>query len=189
MSSIMEFFDENVKTDGVTEAVYASLFKGNNLVLNEDIDDDSIGVIINQIQVLAADNKDPITIRVNTDGGCVYNFLRLYDVCRAVKNRIVIIAEGKAFSAGAFIVACCGDFSSCYKNTSFMLHEVSSWNYGKTSEVDIAHKEQLRVQNIIFGLLKKHTKMKQNDIDRFEFKDFWFNAATAKRLGIINKVI
>jgi len=184
-----ELFGKDKEVGDLENKVEISLFKKRELRLSEDVDDETITRIIKYARVLDKHNKKPITLYLNTNGGCAYNILRLYDSFSRLKSPIHTIVEGKAFSAGAFIAGIIGNKRSAYKNSSFMMHEVSSASYGKLSDAEVEVGETKRLQGIIFALLKQKTKMTPKDFYKFKNQDWYFDAKTAKKIGLIDEIL
>jgi len=177
------------RTD-VDERLELSFLKKRMIFLNSDVTDYNIDDVIKKLKILDTNKKEPILLSINTNGGCAYNILRVYDQIRRMKSPVDIVVEGKAFSAGAFITGICGRKRYATKNSSFMLHEISSFSWGKLTDQEIDLDETKRLQKTIINLLKKRCKLKKKDVERFtNNKDWNFTAKIAKKYNIIDEVL
>jgi ATP-dependent Clp protease protease subunit len=189
MSFFDDIFDEKID-DTHMDLVNKKFFKENTLFFDENVRQEGIGTLCKQILSIARDNNKPITIYLNTDGGDVYEFFRLYDVIQSISNKVHIIGQARLFSAGAWIVACAATGNRfCYPNSSFMLHQVSSVAIGKLTDIQNDFEETKRLQDNLISLLKKHTKLSDKDFEQLMHKDFYFDAKTAKKLGVVDKIL
>jgi len=187
----IELFGEpNTSNSETVEIIDKSLLKKNTIFLEGDVDEDSINDVIRRLLYISQNNKKPITIRLCTDGGDCYESIRLYDAVRRIKNKVNIVACGRVFSAGVFILACCATGTrAATRYTSFMTHEVSGWSIGKFSDMKVNLKETERVQKVMNSLIAKHSKLSLKEVKAMDVKDNYFDARLAKKIGIIDKVI
>ena len=184
-----ELFQEEKEMPDVTDFIDLDALKHKTLFLEGDIDEDTINATIRRLLFLSRHTKEPLTLRLCTDGGECYEALRLYDAIRQIKNPVNIIAAGRVFSAGVFILACCATGKrAATKNTTFMTHEVSSGAFGKFSDMKVSVAETERVQNLMNKLISQHTKMSVKQVEALDVKDNYFDARRAKRLGIIDVI-
>jgi ATP-dependent Clp protease protease subunit len=193
----MGFFDDEEYTDAKAREAEGKLHDDyKTLFLDGPIERDNISNLIKKLLLIAQNSHDEdttdeqITIYINTNGGSVYELLRLYDVCQSIKNPICTVVCGCAFSAGAWIAACCGTkgYRFANKNSVFMIHELSSGMWGKMSELDAEHAESKRLQELLNELLFEHTKFTKAKFKK-QRADYYFTPTVAKRLGVIDKVL
>lgn len=176
--------------DSINDKVEKTFLRENRIFYDTDVSQTSIGNLCKKILAISKRNYKDIYLHINSDGGDVYEFLRLYDTIHSIPNKVHIIGEGRLFSAGALIVACCATGKRyCHKHSSFMLHEISSGAIGKLHEMRNNIDEANRLQTILISLLKKKTKLKNIDYERLTHKDYYFDTKTAKKLGIVDKVL
>lgn len=177
-------------SDDLMDILRKKEFKDRVVSLNEGVDSDSIGDLITKLRILDDVEVKDIILRVNSNGGEVYEFLRLYDCIQKLQSKVHIINEGKAFSAGSWIVGCAATGKRyANANSTFMLHQVSSWAMGKCDELINEVEEVKRLQDILKGMLKKHTKMKKKHFQYLKEKDWYFDAKEAKKVGIIDVIL
>ena len=175
--------------EDIQSLIEKELYEGRALFFNDDVDDDSIKDLIMKITWLDFHNDFPITVYFNTDGGSVYNFLELYDFTHSIKSKVNIHITGRAFSAGALILACCatGERTSG-RNASFMIHNLSTWVGGSFAEVEDDYKECVRLTENMERLLAKHTKLTRKKVKALSSRNTYFDALTAREWGFIDRI-
>lgn len=178
------------RSEDLQDLIIKEFYELNTLFFNEEVDDDSIERLIHQILHIAVNSDEDIVIYVNTEGGDLYSVLMLYDAINSIKNKVTVIAQGKAMSAGAFMIACLGTKERvATKHTTFMIHEVSAWAGGKFTEAKSDFKEHERLQKLWEKLLLKHTKLNKGQIQELFVSDYYFDSKKALELGFIDRVI
>lgn len=159
--------------------------------LFDDIDNETVGMAIKGVQLMMMKSETtPITIFINSFGGCPYSSFALYDVLRSLPCMVKTINVGCCMSGGSLIFLA-GDERYCYENAVFMFHSVSSYAEGKvrldlkseTEECERIHKQMCEV-------LGENTKKSIKQWNKLiEHKDVYYRWKQAKRLGIVNDVI
>ena len=133
--------------------------------------------------------NDPITVLINSDGGDVYEALGIIDYIQGLSVKVNVIARGRAMSAAALILACTTGTRASSKMTSIMVHEISTANQGKASDIraNADHLESL--EDLTFELLAKHSKMDLDFWRKQARKDFYMTSATALEYGLIDTIL
>ena len=71
--------------------------------------------------------------------------------------KIATIVEGKAMSCGAVLFSCGHEgYRYVAKNATVMIHEVSSFAYGKNEEIKASVKEADRLNEKVFAIMAKN---------------------------------
>ena len=134
---------------------------------------------------------DIITMYINTPGGSVYDGLGLYDLMQYAKKKNIIIRTvniGKACSMGSILLmAGSKGYRESLPNCAIMIHEISTMDYGKTSELKDQMKELDRLQKIVNNIISECSDPKL--IELSERKDLWLDANEALEYKIIDKII
>ena len=78
-----------------------------------------------------------------------------------------------------------------YRNTTFMIHEISGCFVGKVADMEETVDETKRLNNVTFDIIKKETNITKSKLmDIYERKKDWFiTADEALELGIITEII
>lgn len=159
--------------------------------LTGEITEESVDRVVKELFYLDVMNQDRITLYLNTVGGDVYEVLTLYDAIRkCVRSKVDIVAQGKALSSGACIIAICATGKRyAGANATFMLHEASASASGKTTDMELDVKETKRIDQRVNGLIVRHTRLKTRDLTEKFLKNTYFTSQKALEYGIIDKIL
>ena len=135
----------------------------------------------------------PIYFDINSPGGCVYDGLAIYDFIREInmkgKHTIIAKLNGSVASMASVVMLACNE-RIAGKNTSFLIHSISSTEYGKLMDLVDSVKEIERLTNILHKIYIENTNLTEDvleDIDKLK-KDRWIDPTEALKLGLITKV-
>ena len=183
---------EERKLNAVTMDVFSRLLMDRIIFLGTAINSDVANIITGQL--LWLDSIDPgkeITMYINSPGGSVYDGLGLYDLMQYIQTKGIKIRTvniGQACSM-AFILLI-GGTKGCREslpNCSAMIHELSSGDFGTTSQFEDTAKEMRRVQTILNEIITKHSNAEL--IELCKRKDFWLSAEEALKYNVIDKIL
>lgn len=157
------------------------------VMLDEGIDEYSVGWIIRGIEkMIQMNDKEEITITINSYGGYVYDGLALYDCIESLPVNVKTYGTGKIMSCG-LIIFLAGDERSCSKRASFMAHSIAGGAWGKLHEMKTDVKETDRLNNILLNILAERSNKTFNWWKKeIEFKDRYYNLEKAKQLEFID---
>lgn len=139
-------------------------------------------------------NKSDITIFINTVGGDSSALSNIYDAMHMIKSPIKTICIGKAYSAGAFILAA-GTKGKRYitKNSFVMIHGLQCEFPGvfnedqKNSQIYYDFLNSLN-KNIL-KILAKHTGKTFKQISEDCKQDVYFDAKEAIKYGLVDHIL
>lgn len=132
----------------------------------------------------------PIELYLSTYGGGCYDGLALYDVIEASKTPIEVVCTGKIMSMG-IIVALGAKVRKGYRNTTFMIHQVSGVSIGTLRDMEETVAEVSRINDMLFKVIKSKTKVTEERLNQvIQQKSDWFiTAEEALELGILTEII
>jgi len=135
---------------------------------------------------------DPITIRLCSPGGSVFDGLALFDVIRDIRKIGVYIttyAVGYAASMASILLQA-GDHRRISRNTWFMVHEPSSIALGKASAL---HDEAALLQKLhrqLIGIAAERSTLTEKQVlARCNRKDWWMPASDAVKFGFADELV
>ena len=133
----------------------------------------------------------PIQVYLNSPGGYVYDGFAMHDV---VNKRDDLYCTGVglvASSALFFLLGFKRENRCAHKNTSFLIHQVSSWTAGTVADMEEDVKESKRLNEMIFDVILKNTNITKTQLEKVykQKKNWWADADEALKLGIIDKII
>ena len=99
-----------------------------------------------------------INIYIDSYGGMVYQGFGLISVMRECKTPIHTIVTGTAMSCG-FLIAICGHRRSCYADSTYMYHQISSDVSGTLKAIEDEFIEVSRLQNRMEEITLRTTKL------------------------------
>ena len=131
-----------------------------------------------------------IQILLSTYGGNVYDGLSLYDAIKNSKTDVDITCFGKIMSIG-IIILLSSKTRKAYRNTTFMIHELSSGVIGRLADMEESIDEAKRINKVLFDIIKKETKINPSLLDDIYIKkkDWFFTAEEALEMGLITEII
>ena len=171
--------------------IFSRLLKERIIFLGTQVNDEIANLIIAQLLFLEADDPDKdITFYINSPGGVVTAGLAIYDTMQYVKCDIATLCLGQAASMGAVLLAA-GAAGKRYAlpNARIMIHQPMGGFQGQATDIDIHAKEILRIRKDLNRILAGHTGQKIRKIQVDTERDFFLNAAEARKYGIIDKVL
>ncbi len=171
--------------------IFSRLLKERIIFLGTQVNDEIANLIIAQLLFLEADDPDKdITFYINSPGGVVTAGLAIYDTMQYVKCDIATLCLGQAASMGAVLLAA-GAAGKRYAlpNARIMIHQPMGGFQGQATDIDIHAKEILRIRKDLNRIMAGHTGQKIRKIQADTERDFFLNAAEARKYGIIDKVL
>lgn len=129
---------EQLPDPGLLE--YYRRLKDREILWNDDVDESMIEVsmCIRKWNIedkgKSVDERKPIKIFINSDGGDLNTIMNVVDMIELSKTPVITIALGKAYSAGGLLLMA-GDMRYIFKNTSCLIHDGSSGIYGTTGKM------------------------------------------------------
>lgn len=186
------FYLEMLSTDAI---------KNRRITLNDTIDEVEIYKAmyymdkirkIDEVDGMATNKRNPITIVCNTYGGQLYECLALIGkIERFIEDGYEIITEvtGKAMSCGQFILMC-GSKRRANRYATILVHQLSNWNVGNYSQMKVNYDEDARMQKFLNDLIIKKTKITQKMLDeKIKGLDWFLNSQEALELGMVDEIV
>lgn len=133
---------------------------------------------------------NPIEFYLCTYGGACYDGMALHDVIESSTTPVEVICTGKIMSMGV-IVTLGAKVRKAYRNTTFMIHQVSGLSFGTLRDMEDSIAETSRINEILFSMIKSKTKVTEEQLNEIlQMKKDWFlTAEEALNLGILTEII
>lgn len=134
--------------------------------------------------------RPPIKLYVSSYGGSVYDGLGLIGIIKKSKTPIHTIAFGKVMSMGV-LLAISGHVRFSYPHTTFMIHSISSGNFGCYQELKESLEEDTRLQEKLDSIITSSSNITQERLNEVLVKklDWYFDADQALEFKMINEII
>jgi ATP-dependent Clp protease protease subunit len=171
--------------------IYSMLLKNRIVFLGAPVNQEISNVIVAQILYLdGQSSQQPIHLYINSPGGEVYSGFAMYDAMQMVGAPVYTYAVGMTASMGTALLAA-GEPGHRYAlpHATIHMHPTSAGAKGYTQEVQIALREQERLQTQMFHILGRHTGHTWQEIERDFERDRFMHSLEAKQYGLIDHIL
>ena len=171
--------------------IYSLLLKERIVMLGMPINDQVANVIIAQLLYLEREDSDKdVSLYIHCPGGIISAGLAIYDTMQLIRPDVSTICVGLAASMGT-ILLCAGAKGKRYAlpNSTIHLHQAFGGAQGQASDVEIAAREIMRLQEVIRGILAKHTGQTVEKISHDTDRDFYLNPEQAVEYGLVDEIL
>jgi len=171
--------------------IYSLLLRERIVMLGMPINDEVANVIIAQLLYLEREDPDKdISLYIHCPGGIISAGLAIYDTMQLIRPDVSTICVGLAASMGTLLL-CSGAKGKRYAlpNSTIHLHQAFGGAQGQAADVEIAAREIMRMQEIIRGIISKHTGQPLGKIVHDTDRDFYLNPKQAVEYGIVDEIL
>ena len=138
-------------------------------------------------------DTSPINVVIDSPGGDVYEMFGIIDYIESLEKnsdiKVNTICRGKAMSAAAMILASGTGKRLASKRSTVMIHEGSSMQAGKTSDVKAAQKYNAHLEDMANTVLGEKTSKDKQFWSEQTKTDLYLSAKDAQKLGVIDGII
>ena len=139
--------------------IFSRLLNDRIVMLNEDVNSASAGVIV--AQLLYLEGQDPekdIALYINSPGGVITDGMAIYDTMQYIKCDVSTICIGMAASMGSFLLAA-GTKGKRFAlpNSEIMIHQPSGGAQGQATDISIHANHILHVKKKLNTILSERT--------------------------------
>ncbi len=171
--------------------IFSRLLNDRIIMLNEDVNNASAGVIV--AQLLYLEGQDPekdIALYINSPGGVITDGMAIYDTMQYIKCDVSTICIGMAASMGAFLLAAGAKGKRfALPNSEIMIHQPSGGAKGQATDISIHANHILRTKKRLNQILAERTGQPLEVIERDTERDNFLTAQEALEYGLVDKVI
>ena len=171
--------------------IYSLLLRERIVMLGMPINDQVANVIIAQLLYLEREDPDKdISLYIHCPGGIISAGLAIYDTMELIRPEVSTICVGLAASMGTLLL-CAGAKGKRYSlpNSTIHMHQAVGGAQGQAADIEIAAREIMRMQEIIRGILTKHTGQSMEKIIHDTDRDFYLNSEQAVEYGIVDEIL
>lgn len=189
MSFIPTIIERNASVERVYD-LYSCLLKERIILCIGEIDDELSASITAQLLYLASLNNEDILLYINSPGGSISAGLAIYDTMLSLRCDVSTIGMGCCASM-ASILLCSGTKGKRFiqPNCEVMIHQPMGHAKGQASDMEIATRHILKMQDKLYEILSFHTKQPIEKIRKDCDRDCYFDAMEAKEYGLIDTLI
>ena len=171
--------------------IYSLLLKERIIMLGMPINDQVANITIAQLLFLEREDPDKdIQLYIQCPGGIIAAGLAIYDTMQLIRPDVSTICVGMAASMGT-ILLCAGTKGKRFTlpNATIHLHQAVGGAQGQATDIEIAAREIMRLQDIIRGILAQHTGQSLEKIAHDTDRDFYLNPQQAVEYGIVDEIL
>jgi ATP-dependent Clp protease protease subunit len=171
--------------------IYSLLLKERIIMLGTPINDQVANVIVAQLLYLEREDPDKdISLYIHSPGGVISAGLAVYDTMQLIRPDVSTICVGLAASMGT-VLLCAGAKGKRFAlpNATIHMHQAFGGAQGQAADIEIAAREIMRIQDIIRGILAKHSGQTVEKITHDSDRDFYLNPEQAVEYGIVDEVL
>jgi ATP-dependent Clp protease protease subunit len=171
--------------------IYSLLLRERIIFLGTPINDQIANLII--AQLLFLDREDPdkdVNLYIHSPGGIISAGLAIYDTMQLIRPEVSTIVVGMAASM-ATVLLCAGAKGKRFAlpNATIHMHQAVGGAQGQASDIAIAAKEIMRLQDLIRNIIHKHTNQPLDKIAHDTDRDFYLNPQQAVEYGLIDEIL
>ena len=171
--------------------IFSRLLNDRIIMLNDEVNSASAGVIIAQMLYLEGQDPDKdINFYINSPGGSVTDGMAIYDTMQYIKCDVSTICMGMAASMGAFLLAAGTKGKRlALPNSEIMIHPPLGQAKGQAPGILILAHHIERIRANINEILAAETGKPLEQIQLDTERDNFMTASEAAEYGLIDKVI
>ncbi len=171
--------------------IFSLLLKERIIFLGTPITDQVANLIV--AQLLFLDREDPereIQMYINSPGGAIYPGLAIYDTMQQIQAPVTTFAVGWTASMGTVLLAA-GEPGrrSALPHSTIHMHPAGGGAQGYAPDVEIQYKELKRMQDLLHGILSRHTGQSVEQIAEDFERDRFMDAHGAKEYGLVDNIL
>ncbi len=171
--------------------IYSLLLRERIVFLGTAINDSVANLVV--AQLLYLDREDPekdINLYINSPGGVISAGLAIYDTIQMVRAEVSTICVGMAASMATVLLSA-GAKGKRYTlpNATLHMHQPMGGAQGQASDIEIAAREILRMQDKIRNILARNTGQTVEKIAQDTDRDYYLDADQAKEYGLVDEVL
>lgn len=136
------------------------------------------------VAALAKSGGGPVTVRINSPGGDVWDGLAIYNALAAHPGGVNVVVDGVAASAASFI-AMAGKTVTMPESSMMMIHNARTLAYGQASDLNETAALLAKVDGQLAAIYEARTGKPAADMMQAET---WFTAAEALAAGLCDTV-
>ncbi len=171
--------------------IYSLLLKERIVFLGTPINDQISNLIVAQLLYLDQQNPErEIQLYINSPGGEIYPGLAVYDTMQMLRAPVSTIAVGWTASLGTVLLAAGAKGRRfALPHATIHMHPAGGGARGYAPDVEIQYKELKRMQDMLHGILARHTGQTTTKIAEDFDRDYFMDAHRAVEYGLIDEVL
>ena len=127
---------------------------------------------------------------INSPGGVISSGLAIYDTMQLVNCEVSTICLGMAASMATVLLS--GGAKGkrfCLPNSTVHMHQAMGGAQGQASDIEIAAREILRLQDKLRTILSANTGQDYDKIARDTDRDYYLTSDQAMEYGLVDEIL
>lgn len=168
--------------------------KNREILWNDDIDDATIDIALyikkwnDEDKDLAIEDRQPIKIFINSDGGYVATVLHVIDMIHLSKTPIYTIGMGRVYSAGGLLLMA-GHKRYIFPHTSCLIHDGFSGAIGSIGKMIDNLEFTKELEKRIKQYILSSTRITEEIYDQNYRRDWFMFSEEIIKLGIADEIV
>ena len=171
--------------------IYSLLLKELIIFLGTPINDQVANLIIAQLLFLEREDPDKgINLYINSPGGVISAGLAIYDTMHLIAPEVSTICLGMAASMATILLSG-GEKGKRYilPNSTVHMHQPLGGAQGQASDIEIAAREIIRLQDKVRTMLSENTGQTYDKIARDTDRDYYMTAEQAVEYSLVDEIL
>ena len=171
--------------------IYSLLLRERIVFLGTPIMDQTANLIIAQLLFLEREDPDKdINLYIHSPGGVISAGLAIHDTMQIIRCDVSTISVGMTASMGTVLLTA-GTKGKRYAlpNSTIHMHQPMGGAQGQASDVEIAAREILRLQDKLRTILSDNTGQPYDKIAQDTDRDYYLTPEQALEYGIIDEIL
>ena len=171
--------------------IYSLLLKERIIFLGTPINDQVANLIIAQLLFLEREDPDKgINLYINSPGGVISAGLAIYATMHLIKSEVSTICIGMAASMATILLSG-GEKGKRYvlPNSTVHMHQPMGGAQGQATDIEIAAREIIRLQDKIRTMLSENTGQTYDKIARDTDRDYYLTAEQAVEYSLVDEIL
>lgn len=189
--AIIPFVTETSARGERTLDIYSLLLRERIVFLGTPISDQVANLIIAQLLYLERDDPEKdISLYIHSPGGIINAGFAIYDTMELIRCDVSTICVGLAASMGT-VLLCAGAKGKRYTlpNATIHMHQPMGGAQGQASDIAIAAKEIIRMQEKLRTIISNHTGQSLDKVAKDTDRDFYLSAEQAVEYGLVDEIL
>ncbi len=146
-----------------------------------------------QMSVAQNSGQKVVPVEIDSFGGQVYSLMSMIAAIKASKIPVATIVQGKAMSCGAILSTFGSDgLRFMDKDATMMIHDVSSYAFGKVEELKADAREAERLNKKVYTMMARNCGKPDDYFTKLihdkGHADWFLDSKEAKKHGLVDHI-
>lgn len=140
------------------------------------------------LEEIPIEKRKPITLYINSNGGCVNTGFAIIDAIKMSKTPIRTVVLANAYSMGC-LIAMAGHERYCFPHASFLIHDGSVSMEHSTSKFKDFYKYFEKVEDSLKEFIADNTVIPEKLVDKNYRSEWYLGAKEALQYGLVDEIL